>query len=83
VSALRPRDRNVCVRWYLSYKLSYRDLVAMMGERSIGVAHMTILRWVQHDSPELERRWNRYARSVGSSSTTATWLRPKRFYAKR
>jgi len=34
----------LCVRWYLSYKLSYRDLVAMMGERGIGMAHTTILR---------------------------------------
>jgi len=36
------------VRWYVTYKLSYRDLVAMMGERGIDVAHTTILRWVQH-----------------------------------
>ena len=57
----------LCVRWYLSYKLSYRDLVAMMGERGIGLAHTTILRWVQHYTPEFEKRWNRYARSVGGS----------------
>src|SRR6516162_6158787 len=25
----------LCVRWYLSFKLSYRDLVAIMGERGI------------------------------------------------
>jgi hypothetical protein len=24
---------ELCVRWYISYRLSYRDLVAMMGER--------------------------------------------------
>jgi transposase-like protein len=24
---------ELCVRWYISYGLSYRDLVAMMGER--------------------------------------------------
>ena len=46
-------------------KLSYRDLVAMMGERGIAVAHRTILRWVQHYTPDFEKRWNRYARSVG------------------
>ena len=23
-----------CVRWYLTYRLSYRDLTAMMAERS-------------------------------------------------
>src|SRR4051794_40577815 len=34
----------LCVRWYLSYKLSSRDLVNMMGERSVELAHTTILR---------------------------------------
>jgi transposase-like protein len=57
----------LCVRWYLSFKLSYRDLVSMMSERGIDVAHTTILRWVQHYSPEFEKRWKRYARSVGGS----------------
>jgi transposase-like protein len=51
-----------CVRWYLRYKWSYRDLVAMMGERGIGVAHTTILRWVQHDTADFEKRGNRYVR---------------------
>ena len=51
----------------LSYKLSFRDLVAMMSERGIGLAHTTILRWVQHYTPEFEKRWKRYARSVGGS----------------
>jgi transposase-like protein len=36
-----------CGRWYLTYKLSYRDLRAMMAERGIDVAHTTIMRWVQ------------------------------------
>lgn len=43
----RHFDREIvvlCVRWYLSYKLSFRDLVAMMSERGIGLAHTTILR---------------------------------------
>ena len=57
----------ICVRWYLSYKLSYRDLVAMMNERGVDLAHTTILRWVQHYSPEFEKRWKRYVRSVGGS----------------
>src|SRR5215469_15497602 len=55
------------VRWYVSYKLSYRDLVAMMAERGIELAHTTILRWVQHYIPEFQKRWNRFARSVGGS----------------
>jgi len=57
----------LCVRWYLSFKLSYRDLVAMMGERGIELAHTTILRWVQHYTPEFEQRWKRFARAVGGS----------------
>jgi transposase-like protein len=44
----------LCVRWCLSFKLSFRDLVAMMNEPSIGLAHTTILRWVQHYTPEFE-----------------------------
>jgi transposase-like protein len=57
----------LCVRWYLSFKLSYRNLVAMMAERGIDLAHTTILRWVLHYTPEFEKRWNRYARRVGGS----------------
>ena len=57
----------LCVRWYLSYKLSSRDLVNMMGERGIELAHTTILRWVQRYVPEFEKRWSRYARTVGGS----------------
>ena len=31
------------------------------------LAHSTILRWVQHYTPEFEKRWRRYARPVGGS----------------
>jgi transposase-like protein len=41
-----------CVRWYITYRLSYRDLVEMMAERGIKVAHSTILRWVTRYVPE-------------------------------
>src|SRR6266849_8999052 len=39
----------------------------MMDERGISIAHSTILRWVQHYTPEFEKRWSRYARTVGGS----------------
>jgi transposase-like protein len=55
------------VRWYLTYKLSYRDLVARMGERGMDLAPTTILRWVQHYTPEFHQRWQRFARTVGGS----------------
>jgi transposase-like protein len=37
----------LCVRWYLRYKLSLRDLVEIMAERGLALAHTTILRWVR------------------------------------
>lgn len=58
---------ELCVRWYITYRLSYRDLVAMMAERDIKVSHTTILRWVLRYVPEYEKRWARYARPVKSS----------------
>jgi transposase-like protein len=58
---------ELCVRWYITYRLSYRDLVAMMAERSIIVSHTTIMRWVLRYVPEFEKRWDRYARPVNSS----------------
>ena len=42
-------DRSVilvCVRWYLAYGLSLRDLEEMMAERGISVDQSTIHRWV-------------------------------------
>ena len=35
-----------CVRWYLRFKLSLRDLVEMVAERGIDLAHTTIMRWI-------------------------------------
>ena len=57
----------LCVRWYLRYKLSFRDLVEMMAERGLSLAHTTIMRWIQHYAPEFEKRWNRFARPAGRS----------------
>jgi transposase-like protein len=34
----------LCVRWYLTFKLSFRDLVQMMAERGIAITHTTISR---------------------------------------
>jgi transposase-like protein len=42
---------ELCVRWYITYRLSYRDLVEMMAERGVKVAHSTILRWVTRLRP--------------------------------
>ena len=58
---------EVCVRWYISYRLSYRDLVELMADRGVAVSHTTSMRWVIRYVPEFEKRWNRFARSVGRS----------------
>jgi transposase-like protein len=66
----RHFDRDVivlCVRWYLRYKLSFRDLVEMMAERGLDLAHTTILRWVRRYTPEFIKRWERFARRAGCS----------------
>jgi len=57
----------LCVRWYLRYKLSYRDLVEMMAERGLPIAHTTILRWVRRYAPEFDKRWSRFATPAGTS----------------
>jgi transposase-like protein len=66
----RHFDREIivlCVRWYLRFKLSFRDLAEMMAERNLSMAHNTIMRGVHHYAPEFERRRNRFARPTGFS----------------
>jgi transposase-like protein len=63
----RHFDRSVillCVRWYLAYNLSLRNLEEMMAERGISVDHATVHRWVVRYSPELLERFNRRKRAV-------------------
>jgi len=77
---------ETCVRWYITYRLSYRDLVAMMAEQGVVVSHTTIMRWVLRYVPEYERRWARFARSPGSSwrmDETAVSVRGGRHYLYR
>jgi len=35
----------MCVRWYVAYPLSLRNLEEMMAERGVGVDHATVHRW--------------------------------------
>ena len=65
----RHFDRSVillCIRWYLAYNLSLRNLEEMMAERGISVDHATIHRWVIRYSPELLKRFNARKRVVTS-----------------
>ena len=57
----------LCVRWYLRYTLSYRDLEETMLERGLSVDHTTIFRWVQRYAPELEKRCRPSLQSTNDS----------------
>src|SRR5947207_10735409 len=59
----------LCVRWYLRYSLSYRDLEEMMLERGLQVDHTTIYRWVQCYAPEQIGRAHR----LNSSHTVISY----------
>lgn len=54
----------LCVRWYLAYNLSLRDLEEMMAERGLSVDHSTVHRWVFRFAPQLLERFNRRKRTV-------------------
>jgi transposase-like protein len=57
----------LCVRWYLRYSLSYRDLEEMMLERGLYVDHTTIYRWVQEYAPELDKRCRPHLKECNDS----------------
>ena len=66
----------VCVRWYLRFGLSFRNLEEIMAERSVSVDHVTIRRWVQHYAPKLNRRCRPELRPTnGSWRVDETYLR--------
>ena len=67
-----------CLRWYLRYPLSYRQLAEMIIERGIKVDHTTIYRWIQHYAPEFEKRIRWYARpSAWSLRVDETYIKVK------
>jgi IS6 family transposase len=57
----------LCVRWYLRYSLSYRDLEEIVAERGLCLDHVTIWRWVQRFAPILNQRLRRHLRRPNRS----------------
>jgi putative transposase len=57
----------MCVRWYVAYGLSLRNLEEMMAERGIDVEHSTVHRWAIRLLPILEKAFRRRKRPVGKS----------------
>src|SRR5438067_5786030 len=62
-----PEIILLCVRWYLRYSLSYRDLEEMMAERGLRLDHTTIYRWVQRYAPELDKRCRPHLKACNDS----------------
>ncbi|PHM51513.1 transposase [Xenorhabdus hominickii] len=54
-----------CVRWYLAYALSLRNLEEMMAERGIAVDHSTLSRWVHRLVPLIVKHYRRSKSKVG------------------
>ena len=62
-----PEIILLCVRWYLTYPLSYRQVAARVNERGLDVHHSTIYRWVQQYAPELDKRCRPHLQSTNDS----------------
>jgi transposase, IS6 family len=76
----------LCVRWYLRYSLSYRDLEEMILERGFHIDHTTIYRWVQEYAPELEKRCRPHLKACNDSwRVDETYIKIKKvwFYLYR
>jgi putative transposase len=56
-----------CVRWYVAYSLSLRDLEEMIAEHGIEVDHSTVHRWVIKLVPLFEKSFRQHKRPVGKS----------------
>src|SRR3982074_2660267 len=68
----------MCVRWYVAYGLSVRNLEEMMAERGIEVDHSTVHRWAIKLLPILEKAFRRRKRPVGKSwRMDETYIRVK------
>ena len=53
-----------CVRWYLAYALSLRNLEEIMAERGISVDHSTLHRWILKITPIFNKIAARYKKPV-------------------
>ena len=63
-----PEIIETCVRWYLRFSLSLRNVQEMMAERGLLVDHTTVWRWCQKYGPIV------YQRLKGKLKyTTTTW----------
>ena len=63
-----PSDTTLqSIRYYLSYRLSYREIEDVLTERGINIVHSILNRWVIKYAPLLERRAHGRKNPVASS----------------
>lgn len=74
------------IRWYLRYNLSFRDLVEMMEERGLYLAHTTIMRWVHQYGTDLKKRIRKHLKPTNDSwrvDETYLKIKGKKMYLYR
>ena len=57
----------MALRYYLAYKLSYREIEEIFAERNIHFDHSTLNRWVIKYAPKLEENFRKRKRKVADS----------------
>ena len=73
-----PEVIVLAVRWYLRYKLSYRDVAELLAERGIDLDHVTVWRWVQCFTPLLISVYG--CSTCMHSEVHACWRPPVKVY---
>jgi transposase-like protein len=63
----------LCVRWYLAFGLTLRNLEEMKGEHGIAVVHSTVSRWVRHC---LRSCWRASTDASALYPGNGIWTRP-------
>src|ERR1700757_2665691 len=73
-----PEVILLAVGWYLRFSLSYRDVEEILAERGLHADHVTVWRWVQRYTPELQRRLRRHLKPTNDSwRVDETYIRVK------
>jgi DDE domain len=73
-----PEMILLAVGWYLRFSLSYRDVEELLAERGLHADHVTVWRWVQRNTPEMERRLRSRLNSTNDSwRVDETYIRVK------
>jgi hypothetical protein len=81
-----PEVIVTCVRWYLRFCLSLRDLEELMAERGLSVDHTTIWRWTQTYGPQVCQRLHGELKRKSSTwhmDETFVWIAGKWMYLFR